>query len=337
MTLLYAQGFEGLAAAGGTVTPPGMDNSVVVNTTAGRFGGMGATLTVGRVILADPQTEITIGAAIRFTASVTPTTSTFIYAIVGDYNATSHLSLFRSAGGALELRRGNAGTVFATSSVGLLQLNTWYYIELQVTLSDTVGKAIVRVNEQTILNFVGDTKNGGTLSTIDQVVIMGTGSHQYDDLYMVNEVGPGPFNTFLGDITIQTLWPDNNGTYSQGVGSDANSVDNYALINEAVPNSANYVDFATGQKDTYAFQSVTPLTPSTIYAVKQTTWLHKTSSGPITTANIAKLGATEVTGPSVNPPTGAMFYREHYWLTDPDGNPWTEATVNAAEFGVSAT
>jgi hypothetical protein len=94
--------------------------------------------------------------------------------------------------GALKvLRGGSFGTLLGTSATGLIALNTWYFVELQATLSDTVGKVEVKLNGTTVIGpLTGLDTNAGVQTTFDTLVLSAFGAGtvtKYDDLYLRND------------------------------------------------------------------------------------------------------------------------------------------------------
>ena len=63
-----------------------------------------------------------------------------------------------------------------------------------------------------------------------------TANYDYDDLYICDGTTvPGePVNDFLGDVRVDTLYPNGNGNSSQWVGQDANSTDNYLNVDDTL-------------------------------------------------------------------------------------------------------
>ena len=118
-----------------------------------------------------------------------------------DAGATVHTDLSVTVNGALELAIGGAGggTVSLTTN-NLVNAGTWYYVEIQVKLSDTVGTVIITLNgSQRINQTAKDTKSGGTKTVYDQIRLptpnaTSGGTVLFDDLY----IGMGAL-PFLGD------------------------------------------------------------------------------------------------------------------------------------------
>ena len=339
------EGFENVADSGSTISANNIGNmlgsNITVSTTNGRLGGLGAmTIATSILLMHAPLSEIIIGCAVNIPNIALSGTDYYIFYLVGDGVSTGHLTLTVSASGALQVRRGSGGTgtIISSSASNIVANGAWGYVELRATIADSGGKAIVRWNGVELINFTGDTKNGGTGTTIDSTYIRGGDTYKYDDIYVIDPTtGSAPYNDFLGDVKVQSIFPNGNGTFSQGTGSDADSVDNYALLDEArAASTTDYVDLSTGEKDTYTYQDVTLPATSTIYAVQTVTHVQKTDTGSITTADVARLGANESVGAASVPGTSAEIKRT-VWTAKPGGGAWSVADVNNTEFGVIAS
>jgi len=143
---------------------------------------------------------VTIGFAFRVN-NITGTRA--IMRLDSDSGVTTHTYLQTLTDGSLQLKLGGAaGATLATSATGLVAINTYYYIELQATLSDTVGAVTLRLNgAQVAAATNADTKNGGTKSVYDTVTLLGPASgiaSIFDDLYLKTGAGA----TFKGSINI---------------------------------------------------------------------------------------------------------------------------------------
>lgn len=284
---------------------------------------------------AEEHATMTVGFAYRLVTAANNLERSFL-SLNSDTGATAHVVLTLLDDGSNRIRVNRGGIVLATLSTSLV-LNQWYYIELKATLHDTTGAIEVRVNGQTMYQASNiDTKNGGTKTVFDSVsVSSGTynGTSHMDDLYVCNGAG-STNNSFLGDLAIETVYPDGNGNSSQFVGSDGNSVDNYQLVDEAAPSTTDYVVGATvGNKDTYTFGSMVRTT-GPIAGVMVSSYANKTDAGARTIRNIARSGGSEVQGAQTGLATTWVPISSTY-NTDPNGGgAWTIASVNAAEFGV---
>ena len=293
------------------------------------------------------------GVALR-SASGQDINSTFIngagMTLLGDGGTVAHVSVeMVYASGASEVRAyrgdnsggkmlgGGAGTLLGSASISTLTPGQWYYLEAKVVASSSTGSVTVRINGTTVLSLTNvNTLNGGVSATYDTLGIgHGNGGYMldYDDLYWCNGAGTTN-NDFLGDITVETLLPIGDGSSSQWVGSDGNSTSNYALVNEATPDTASYVQSGTtGQRDLYAYGDLTS-TAGTVYGVQATSYAQVSSNSVRSIKNAVKSGATVAVSASAALTTTATAVTT-VQETDPNGGAaWTIAAVNAAEIGV---
>lgn len=333
MALLFTDGFD--AGDFATKWIAGAFTSVVSSPT--RFGtGMAASVgptstSLARTVTASAQ--ITVGAAFYAASS-----SDCGISLLGDAGSTTHLSVVRTSAGTIALRRGlpGSGTILARGAT-LIPLATWNYLEVQATIADSGGTVKVRLNGSTVneIDFTGDTKNGGTNTTIDQVALATSGSGssaRFDDVYVLNSTGSSN-TTFLGDIRIHTLSPNNNGTYSQLTGSDGNQTDNYQLVDELPFSTTDYVGSPTvGQRDTYALADLPVV--SQIFGL-QNNFIGAKSDASSGNAKSALLinstlyyGATRALG------TSYIAYSDIYDTNPNTSTAWTGTVINGMEAGV---
>lgn len=256
---------------------------------------------------------------------------------LSDSTATNHVGMFVGSSGVITVLRGT--TSLGTSGANALQLDTWYYIEIKVTLSDTVGAVTVRVNGTNWINLSSiDTKNAGTKTVFDSIRLTGddasgTGSYYlYDDLYLCNGAG-SIRNDFLGDVAVEVLYPNGDGANSGMTGSDGNSVNNYLLVDETTIDTSDYVGSSVdGTKDTYAFGNLTRAA-GTIYGVQAAMHAAKTDAGSRSMRMLARPGSTDQPSSDFALGTGYLPYT-YVWQQNPDtSTDWSVTSVNASEFG----
>lgn len=277
-----------------------------------------------------------------FAMSVSVLTASSFLSIRGDNNTIDHLSFEILATAAIQVRRGSGGPILGTTAPNIFTvgLTDFFFYEIKTVLSDTIGEVQIRVNGVTVLNLTGiDTKNGGVGTVFDGFnFVRGSGGvleYTIDDIHVMNGAG-AVNNTFIGDCSVLTRFPDGNGFYSQGTGSDGNSVDNFLLVDENPPNTTDYVEFdITGEKDTYAFASIPT---GTVFGVQQAAFAAKTDAGARSIRNIQRIGGADFSRPdqglSVIPTYVAKF--DIIEVSPATAVLWTAAEVNAAEFGTEA-
>lgn len=251
-----------------------------------------------------------------------------------DNAGTCHLSCtFEASTGKLQLRRGAAGPVIATSAKQVGPAAQWNSMQVKATIHDTTGECVIKLNGEVWINYTGDTRNGGTLTRPDRLALpAGAGYCLHDDVLVVDTTTAND-NSWPGEIIILAIKPSGNGAHSDLVGSDGNSTDNYALVDDLPTNSADYVGSVTAlAKDTYDMTQITKV--GNVVAVRQTSVVSKSDAGTKFGKSIVRSAAGAFTkGADIGLSTSPAPSSEPISKTDPDGNPWTVARVNAAEFG----
>lgn len=333
MSLLFMEGFDDNLATLGKWTAYGTETY-----TTGRTGNAarwqnGTNNAMRKVVsAADEHATMTVGFAFKPDAAFT---NAQLLEFISDTSATTHIQIGTNLNNAIVVRRGD-GTVLGTSAVDIIVPGIFVYIEAKVVLHDSTGSVVVRVNSAIVLNLTNiDTKNGGTKTVLEGFRLLNqTGqTSQIDDVYLTN--GAGVVNVgFLGDVSVETLFPNGNGNSSQLVGSDADSVDNYLLVDETTPNTTDYVGSGTDdQKDTYAFTNLVH-TVGSIRGVQTAMYAAKSDSGARSMAKVIRSGGTDFDGADKVLSTSFAAILE---INENDPNTaaaWTIANVNAAEFGV---
>jgi hypothetical protein len=189
--------FTNLAAwtVTGTVTLPAGRTGTAAQISGG--SGNRATYTIPALNESD---MVTVGFAWRRTDA--NTTARDIVDLYSDAAVTEHNRLlYAPSTTTLSFTRGSSSTLVQNAAITFTQ-NTWYYIEVQSKLHDTVGSVTVRVNGVQVLNGTNlDTRNAGTKTTYDTVRLTTAATSntgQWDDLY----ISTGAGCTFQGDHTI---------------------------------------------------------------------------------------------------------------------------------------
>lgn len=251
--------------------------------------------------------------------------------------ATLHLTLVCLSGSrGWRVDRGD-GTTLINLLPNVLIRNTWHYIEVGVKIANSGGTVELRQDGATIGSFTGDTQNGVTDGLIDRVwwgPQQSSAIFRAEDVYINNEQGSAPDNTFWGDTRLFPLYPNGNGNYSQLVGSDGNSTDNYLLVDEAgAAVESDYVGSTTdGNKDTYTFEDLA-VTTGTIRGVEIRVHAWKTEAGNKAIRTVTRRSGTDVFGADqVLALTGAP-YRQMYAQDPVAAAAWTITNVNGTEFG----
>lgn len=289
-----------------------------------------------------PSPKKTIGFAMRMNSANVLTRAD--NQLMGAYSGgIGHFCMRFDTSGHIEVRRGEYnGTVLATSTQVWNTWGTYRYIEMQGTIDDAAGRVVVKVDGVTWIDFTGDTRNGGSNTNIDQFGFMWTGSAdgRIDDMYVTNGTDDTattgrPDNSFLGDVKVEVLIPNADGTTNQWVGSDGNSAANWDLVNEVPVNTSDYTGSSTvGQRDMWGMTNVGAQT-STVFAVQPAVYAAKDDAGAATIKIIHTDGSgTVVSSTDKALSTGYDYYWDDLRKVRPGGGAWTATEANVLQVGV---
>ncbi len=249
--------------------------------------------------------------------------------------ATKHIILRLNTSGELSVLR-SPSTVLGTGSAALTS-GTYYFIELKVVISDTVGTVDVSVNGASVLSLTSqDTRNGGNASwtgfrLCDNNALGQITLGDFDDLYVADNSGSSN-NDLLGPIRIATILPDGAGASSDFTPSTG--VDNYAMVDEpSTDGDSTYVSSSTpGDHDTYTFAAV-GLT-GTVKGVQTNLMVRSAGAGSETIRPKVRIGGADYNGTTVGITTSFVDSREIFQVSPATASAWTVSEIDGAEFGV---
>lgn len=344
MSLVWIDGFENVSLFAKKYALSNAVNTVTATSRTNSGNCMqipsGGNSAMRLLPTAHQHATLVVGFAWKYgTGTLVTSTASPLLRLLGDGGSVNHTQMaFTASGGSeLEVTRSTNSTLGTTGGANL-NPNTWYYIEAKITLHDSAGAVEVRINGATVLNLTGvDTKNAGTGSVFDAIQIFsGTSTLRemnVDDMYICTGAGAA-YNNFLGDSRVETLRPDGNGNSSDFLGSDADSTNNYLLVDEATYDSADYVGASTsGNKDLYTFGDLVRTTGS-VKGVMALPIMVKSDSGAKQAKSITRLSGTNYSGSAQTLTTTDVPYPEVWEVNPATSSDWTISEVNGAEFGV---
>jgi hypothetical protein len=242
----------------------------------------------------------------------------------------------------LRVYRGNQSTLLATSA-NTLAVGTWNYIEVKVTISNTVGAIEARVNGSSSgwinVSSIDNCSNSNEYANLIKVLgvtaaSLSAGNFNVDDVYICDGAG-SENNDFLGDCRVDCYWDDANGNSSQLVGSDTNSVDNYLQTDDTSPDGdTTYNQSATvGEKDTYGHTDMIH-TPLTIFGVQEVMVTKKDDEGSRSICGVCRSGGADYDGSAQALSTSYIGYTQIRETDPATSAAWTKSGFNSAEFGM---
>ena len=246
-----------------------------------------------------------------------------------------HVTLVVSASaGTIAAYKSDVGTLLGTSSGVTVVTDQWHCLEGYVKIHDTTGEVTLKLDGTQVLNLTSvDTRNGGTTGLIDNIAIQA--SYSYGASF------------YLDDIVIRDdAWPGQGGLYVITPSSDG-SVDNwtasagnqYECVDDNPPN--DYTDYiSTGittlnTKQLFGHGGLPDQTYDSIAFAAVLVKAKSTASGDGNIRPIIVNSGNYGNGTTV--PLGPVTSRYLFsaFIVNPEGSAaWTEAEINATEFGV---
>jgi hypothetical protein len=270
---------------------------------------------------------------------------------------TRKISIRLTTAGLLQLFNSEDGAQVGADS-SAISLNTWYRIAVRMnstTLATTAVEARAYVDTPGASTFWNPSGTIDLAANATSVYCGHDGDAALD--YIVDDLAlndtSGSFqNSWPGEEKVIILRPNGNGDNSDWGGSDGNSTDNYLLIDETPPDTADYVeDNTSGQIDDYNLEA----TPAAMGASDTINVVHvgvygavsdATSGDPDMVLRIkasasgtveesASLDVNSVTYHAPAPlPANDNYQLTLYDLPGASTTAWTKADLDQAQAGV---
>jgi len=223
---------------------------------------------------------------------------------------------------------------------GALVVGSYVRVEVRLTIDNAAGILQVYVNGALVINFVGDTQNGGnaTIRTIHFGAYAGalsnsTGAYQHDDM-VINDTAGAVNNAWPGNTAIYGIVPTGAGNYAQLTRGGADSGANWSQVDEVPPTDAtDYVyDTVVNNKDSYAMSNL-----GVSGNVQAITWWARAQQDIAGVANIARLlriGGVDYQGADLALAVGWAYYSTVLEYSPATGTPFSDTEIDALEAGV---
>jgi len=214
----------------------------------------------------------------------------------------------------------DTGTLLGSSTVDLIKLNTWHYIEMRVKTNSTSGEVEVRVDGSTVINASNvNTQVGlGAGSAITRLTCYEVAQKYIDDVYINDGAGSAPHNTFYGQVRVDAVIPssDNSVQFTPSTGAN-----NYAMVDDGASpddDSTYNASSTANHKDLLGLSgySLPPSSSGGILGVNVDVRAKRQDAGIRKMKTVVKSSTTEVTG-SEYALTSAYATRRTTLYTDP--------------------
>lgn len=245
----------------------------------------------------------------------------------------ARLKLYRSIG------TGNSGEEqLVATSVVTAPARGWHYVELQITQGSNNGQLSVRVNSILAIqmNAQNTIQGGGQLLTVFVGAVPGQScpvTIDVDDFYIADTSG-AINNTFLGDVRVDALHARADASFNQWTVSPGNTTAWQALSDESEATVIRAP--SVGLRQSFNVEPLPVMASPAVYGVQLSMLARKTDAG------LGKLKGLVVSGGQTATSTDILLQEQLAWQSavferNPNGNiQWTEASFNAAEFGVES-
>ena len=225
-----------------------------------------------------------------------------------------------------------AGTTIGSSATAAISTAVWSYLEVGAILSTTVGSVTIRVNGVVVLNLTGVNNQNASDTTIQYVTFGYNNNFQVGyaaHVYFCDATGPAPWNTFLGDVRIQTVLPvSNDSVQFTPTGTFANW-QNAAKV-PPVPATSYNTGTLIGAVDTF---NVSQVSLASVLGVNVKTLLVKGDAGTRMMSSILKSGSTTIVGNTLSLALNVVQSSIIAQIDPNTGSAWTLPNANAIKAG----
>jgi hypothetical protein len=301
-----------------------------------RFTGANQTAKVVLQLPAPTDSRTVMGFAFKITGDIGSGTGSNYDIVQCHLINGSQWSLRMNNDGKLYAHKGNfqSGVILGSTATSLSE-NVWHFVELDVVIHPTAGTFKVWVDGILRLNLSSvDTRAQGS-NAWDSIQLGGLGSltFYFDDLYIADGTGSG-LTSVTGDVQAEYVVPDANGTTRQWLRSSGS--DDYTLVDEAVPDTADYLYTSTLDDIVTMNFPVAPLAGANIAGIQLVSYAQRTSAAAAGLKHVTRQGGTNYVETAEHGLTDSTFlYHREPQDLQPDGSGvWTETAFGNAEFGV---
>jgi len=236
--------------------------------------------------------------------------------------------------------------------------NTWYHCECKILFDDSAGTIELKINETLVIDESGiqTFKTGGDSNNnysfaevaIEKGIFAGMA---VDDFYVLDGQG-SVANDFIGDVRIDTIYPDADGDLID-FNPFPDTEDNYECVQPilfsyyrglfpfewwwdatAIDKDKYNEGVTVGHRECYHHESLLSLnTP--VLAVQQVSMFRKTDAGQKQVEQFLRIGANNYdSGRDIDVPDFYKFYYNPVTLNPATSTQWTEATVATIQSGI---
>lgn len=261
---------------------------------------------------------------------------------------TNQVTLTIDVHGFARLRRGAAynGTVLATSAAPVVAATgVYYYLELDVTFSTTVGIYTLRSNGVQVFtgSNVNTAQSGNASANGINLGAIGPSAGNFpspwntigfvDDMYVIDPTVGAHNTAFLGDTRVFAGFPIANGDTNNFTPQPNQA--NYLNVNQVEQDGDTTYNFDSNATDIDLYQhTATPASTGTIFAAQLCQVSRKDDAAARSTANILKSAGSFATGATQALSQSYAWFLDIVEVDPATTNPFTKAAIDLAQIGV---
>ncbi len=298
----------------------------------------GGTSNGGPALLVLPSAYAGFSMGVRFNPTLGSSQSgIYNRFILADSAGNAQLVVtYRNNNGSLQVTRGYGGPVLATTGSNQAPTAAWSFLEMGGRIDPAAGSLVVRINGIAVITLSGINTNGAPGSTSVALVGFGSDSSSYlggsvAHFYFCDDTGPAPWNTFLGDVRVQTLLPTSDDALQFAPRGQVANWQNVSQV-PPIPGTDFNADSVVGHQDTFNCASVASAL-TRVFGVNVKGLFTKSDAGSRAVQTVLKSGAATVLGTPLGLTASPLQQAAMYPLDPATGAAWTQAAVDAAKPG----
>jgi hypothetical protein len=233
---------------------------------------------------------------------------------------------------------GSGGYFPMARSVATAAARGWHYVELRVVQSTMSGVIEVRLNGVLVITLTGIStlSDGHALVTAFLGAVPGREAGvtiDVDDFYIADALG-SVNNTFLGDVRVDVLQAQAQGTQAQWSVSPS-GLPAWQAVSDG--DDATAITAATvGMRHSFDMAALPAMASPAVHGAQVTMLARKTDAGNGRVRGLAISGAQSAVSNDIVLEEQLAWHTAMFELNPNGAVQWTEGTLNAAEFGVEA-
>jgi hypothetical protein len=249
------------------------------------------------------------------------------------------VSLYQFTG--LQIKN-SSGTQVAVAR-NVLRVNDWNWLSIKYVVSSTAGLIEVRdAYGNVIVSYSGNTRGSATTDEIERIALIDAGtvgaSFWIDNLYILDNSGPAPWNDHLTEMRTFKLVPNAAGDLTEWSPNGAANV--YQCVDD--PEGNDDTDYASSDTTGQRFLvHCTDLTrnETNYYGVVVKNRVRRDDSGLWSLDAAIKTGGTIYYSGARDVSNSAVYVNlSEFWAKNPSTSAdWTFADINALQIGARST